>query len=715
MVDFSLDIATEAAKRWRSRVESRYDDMKKMAEGGLASVEPPERVAMNIERLTEAIIAPANESGQMKSATIGTSAKTKAVILEDIARERIIGEPDFLGAEFLEKGLAVARFVGRVNIRSNTGVTLGFGTGFMVSPRLLMTNNHVLESAASANFSHIEFDYQRDRRGLMLPVFTFRLQPDVFFMTDKALDYTIVAVHPTSFNNQPLSHFAWSRLIVEQGKILISQPVNIIQHPRGEIKQIVLRKNELIDLLPDFAHYAADTQQGSSGACVCNDLWEVVALHHSGVADMDENGNILTNDGSIFTDGMDPGSIRWVANEGVRVSSIVNDVKSKLNSLAGEARDLCEEMLNKEAPNPLEIKEAAQTSTGSKVTAPAQTDLHAPKGNGAGTSNGDAEWTIPLHVTVKFGPAQILRAVQAHAGKGHATVPQIEEAVTIDPNYGNRKGYSETFLGKVVKLPVLSESLKSKAAVNKQPPGDDPYVLPYHHFSIVMNKDRGLAFYTAVNIDGRKDVNIRREKDKWFYDPRIDRSEQIGEDLYSSNPLDRGHLVRRLDPAWGNDFEVAKVANDDTFHFTNCSPQHQDFNQSKKVWAGLEDYLLQNANNLDLKISVFSGPVFRENDKKYRNYKLPREFWKVAVMIKKDKTLSATAYLLSQEKMIGNLESDFVFGAYSTYQTSIEAIEKLTDFDFQDLKAAQPAAVKAVKLDESVANNELTGFEQIRI
>jgi endonuclease G len=714
MVDFSLDIATEAAKRWKSRVESRNDDMKKMAEGGLAAVESPERVAMNIERLTEAIIAPAAESGRGQSALIGTSAKMKSVILEDIARERIIGEPDFLGAEFLEKGLAVARFVGRVNIRSTTGVTRGFGTGFMVSPRLLITNNHVLENAASASFSHIEFDYQRDRRGLMLPVSTFRLQPDVFFMTDKALDYTIVAVNPTSFNNQPLSNFAWSRLIVDQGKILITQPVNIIQHPRGEIKQIVLRKNELIDILPDFAHYAADTQQGSSGACVCNDLWEVVALHHSGVPDMDQNGNILTNDGSIFTDGMDPETIRWVANEGVRVSSIVNDVKSNLNSLVGEARDLCEEMLNKEAPNPLEIKEAAQSSTASKVTVPAQADVHTPKGNGVVTSHGEAEWTIPLHVTVKLGPAQIFPEVQAHAADGQA-VSHIEEAVTIDPNYGNRKGYNETFLGKVVKPPVLSESLKFKAAVNKQPIGDDPYALPYHHFSIVMNKDRGLAFYTAVNIDGRKDVNIRREKDKWFYDPRIDRSQQIGEDLYSSNPLDRGHLVRRLDPAWGKDFEVAKVANDDTFHFTNCSPQHQDFNQSKKVWAGLEDYLLQNANNLDLKISVFSGPVFRENDQKYRKYKLPREFWKVAVMVKKDKTLSATAYLLSQEKMIDNLESDFVFGAYSTYQTSIEAIENLTDLDFQDLKAAQPATIKAVKLEESVANNELTGFEQIRI
>jgi endonuclease G len=34
---------------------------------------------------------------------------------------------------------------------------------------------------------------------------------------------------------------------------------------------------------------------------------------------------------------------------------------------------------------------------------------------------------------------------------------------------------------------------------------------------------------------------------------------------------------------------------DDTFHFTNCCPQHERFNQGKNLWAGLEDYLLNRA------------------------------------------------------------------------------------------------------------------------
>ena len=34
-------------------------------------------------------------------------------------------------------------------------------------------------------------------------------------------------------------------------------------------------------------------------------------------------------------------------------------------------------------------------------------------------------------------------------------------------------------------------------------PGASPVELKYHHFSLVMNRRRRLAFFTAVNIDGR--------------------------------------------------------------------------------------------------------------------------------------------------------------------------------------------------------------------
>ncbi len=143
-----------------------------------------------------------------------------------------------------------------------------------------------------------------------------------------------------------------------------------------------------------------------------------------------------------------------------------------------------------------------------------------------------------------------------------------------------------------------------------------------------MQRSRRLALYTAVNIDVQLSRSPRRDRDKWYFDPRLNRSEQTGEDLYADNDFDRGHLVRRLDPAWGPDI-VARAANDDTFHFTNCSPQHKKFNQGASLWAGLEDYLLDTAKAEKRRLTVFTGPVFAADDPDVRGTRIPLAFWKI--------------------------------------------------------------------------------------
>jgi endonuclease G len=60
-----------------------------------------------------------------------------------------------------------------------------------------------------------------------------------------------------------------------------------------------------------------------------------------------------------------------------------------------------------------------------------------------------------------------------------------------------------------------------------------------------MSRSRRMAMFVGVNIDGATSVKIERSKDKWFYDGRIPVEQQIGEELYAGNLLDRGHLVRR--------------------------------------------------------------------------------------------------------------------------------------------------------------------------
>jgi endonuclease G len=171
--------------------------------------------------------------------------------------------------------------------------------------------------------------------------------------------------------------------------------------------------------------------------------------------------------------------------------------------------------------------------------------------------------------------------------------------------------------------------------------------LDYQHFSIVMSKSRRIAMFVACNIDGSTSKTIDRGDDKWAYDGRIPLDAQIGEELYADNDLDRGHLVRREDPNWGTD-ESAAVANEDTFHFTNCSPQMGAFNQ--RTWLGLENYILQNTRRWQDRVTVFTGPVFRDDDPVYRGIRIPVAYWKVVAFVHDDGRPSATAYVIDQSK-----------------------------------------------------------------
>ncbi len=256
----------------------------------------------------------------------------------------------------------------------------------------------------------------------------------------------------------------------------------------------------------------------------------------------------------------------------------------------------------------------------------------------------------------------------------------LEVAEISQEQLAGRRGFDPAFLGVLVPLPQLSAPLQADATPLVDGSGSE---LRYTHFSVVMSKDRRLARFTAVNIDGAALQQIPRKRDVWYFDPRLHRDHQAGPELYANNDLDRGHLVRRLDPVWGDE---ALQAQEDTFCFTNSSPQHKKLNQV--TWLGLEDYILSNSAVEDLKVTVFTGPVFREDDMVYREkYRIPSEFWKVVVVVRDDGQLSATAYLLTQRDLISALE---LFGPYKTYQVAVSQIETLTGLSLGDLSAHDP-------------------------
>jgi endonuclease G len=271
-------------------------------------------------------------------------------------------------------------------------------------------------------------------------------------------------------------------------------------------------------------------------------------------------------------------------------------------------------------------------------------------------------------------------------------------AVEVDPDYDARAGFDEQFLGRPVPLPELGGELRADAAPMTAGARAGDVVIPYHHFSLVMSASRRLARYTAVNIDGRRRIEIERGGDRWLLDPRLPAGAQIGNELYLDNQLDRGHLVRRRDAGWGDTLAESRAANDDTFHYTNAAPQHAIFNQSPQLWHGLEDYILGRVAERSLRANVTTGPILAADDPEYRDVLIPRAFWKVVATVTEAGELFSAAYLLSQDAFVGTpaAAAEPPFGPYRTFQVTVARIEELTGLRMPAQAAADRAAAGAV-------------------
>jgi endonuclease G len=189
---------------------------------------------------------------------------------------------------------------------------------------------------------------------------------------------------------------------------------------------------------------------------------------------------------------------------------------------------------------------------------------------------------------------------------------------------GGVTGYDASFLGP-------DDALTVPLPVPHAVPGAAPRELrrlDHPHFTVLLDPARRLAAATACTIDGARLRPLPRSG-TWRLDPQAPADEQAGPELYARNPLDRGHLVRRLDPMWGTVPE-AQAAGRATFVYSNAAPQVDRFNQSKELWNGLEDHVLAFADVHDHRVVVHTGCVFDPTDPVYRGVALPRRFWKVA-------------------------------------------------------------------------------------
>ena len=187
------------------------------------------------------------------------------------ALEKLMGKHStLLPISFLEVGLDRARSVARIRLASGE-----LGTGFLIPNNVLITNNHVLPDAKHAADAVAQFNYQQSSMGLNLELEQFKLAPDEGFLTSEEDDFTLVKIAGDA-------NAVWGNIQLVPIEIEQVERVNIIQHPSGGPKQIALYHNVVVYADASRVQYLTDTLPGSSGSPVFNNLWQIVALHHSG-------------------------------------------------------------------------------------------------------------------------------------------------------------------------------------------------------------------------------------------------------------------------------------------------------------------------------------------------------------------------------------------------------------------------------------------------
>ncbi len=319
----------------------------------------------------------------------------------------------------------------------------------LISPDLILTNNHVLSDVASASEARVAFEYELDEDSVPKVPTIFALDPGRFFLTVgyQSLDFALVALGrrlsgprtPAQLGSLPLSD--------RQDKSAKGLCVNIVEHPNGWYKKLVLRENRIVARGADTLHYEADTEGGSSGSPVLNDAWEMVALHHWGKPYLE----IRTPGGA---------TIPVTVNEGIRGSRIVEELRALVPILTAQQQPILVAALALGAMvgqggTVRQTVSVPVLRSGTELgLQPSEPQLSEPQPPVVAErfpvppEPAPLRFVIPLEVTLRVLPT-LSASTPPHLAPSSSAVPVDlstatpggPERVRIDPDYRNRTGY----------------------------------------------------------------------------------------------------------------------------------------------------------------------------------------------------------------------------------------------------------------------------------
>jgi hypothetical protein len=207
ITDSFLAEVRATTQRYEDRTPEREQIKRVIEERGVLHADPPALVEKRLDRLGVdwGLARAVERTGRAASTgrSLDAELPPETFGADVLALERMMGHNDLVDVGFLERGYLAGRSVGRISVGAPDA---HYGTGFLISPRLLITNNHVLAEPAEAARGFVEMNFQAGLDGRALQPVAFALEPDAFFATDRVLDFTIVGVAEQSDSGAELHH-----------------------------------------------------------------------------------------------------------------------------------------------------------------------------------------------------------------------------------------------------------------------------------------------------------------------------------------------------------------------------------------------------------------------------------------------------------------------------------------------------------------------------
>lgn len=213
------------------------------------------------------------------------------------------------------------------------------------------------------------------------------------------------------------------------------------------------------------------------------------------------------------------------------------------------------------------------------------------------------------------------------------------------------------------------------------------------NYALEWDNTKRHANWVAFTFDTTTSADNVKRTDAWSVDPKLPAEMQVQESDHKNDGFDRGHLCASEDRVY------LKEANDQTFYYSNISPQLNDFNGGfwRKLETRVQTWGRSTADGVYDKVYVTKGGTLNKLLKNFKGTTVDGgtpttdangftihglacpEYYYMAVLSQKDDVFHAIAFLVPhKEGMTRNPSSDEL----KEYVVSVDKLEEETGIDF---------------------------------